>query len=401
MLKLPNRARSWREFERFAGLLNQGDRLVNLLKKGWVVDHGGIAACGAPHQLLKAISDLTEGIALDDDRWQRPGAGFTQLPGLALKCRPNRKDCVGLINVDRDIRGDAAFADRAFEAGSVDTVRVDTDAAGRHLGFHGFDRALSPPWLIGLRPCEAGKALVEARVGSFRVFLLLHNLDFAGARPNPNFGPWRNAAQDEIDRLLHVVVDGEAVIVEQFDYDVERRRRLAFQNGLLGTAACGFGVAEGYGLDASDEVAQSRIEHQVLERLAVGSAHELDSPFRDRATCNGFGFGPDLVDDDDLGHVVFNRLDHHLMLLGGDANLHPPRGADARVGHVAIAGDFVAGIDDDYPLADFVSEDAGYFSKLCGFADAGTSEQQNRLTRADDAVDHIDSALKSAADTAC
>ena len=56
---------------------------------------------------------------------------------------------------------------------------------------------------------------------------------------------------------------------------------------------------------------------------------------------SGLQLGPDLVDDDDFGHVVLDRLDHHRVLLGRGADLHPARVADARVRDVAVAGDLV------------------------------------------------------------
>src|SRR3989337_1763835 len=46
---------------------------------------------------------------------------------------------------------------------------------------------------------------------------------------------------------------------------------------------------------------------------------------------------PDRVEDDPLGHVVLDRLDHHGVLLGLRAHLDPAGVADARVGDVAVA----------------------------------------------------------------
>ena len=80
--------------------------------------------------------------------------------------------------------------------------------------------------------------------------------------------------------------------------------------------------------------------------------------------------GADLVDDDDLGHVVLDRLDHHLVLERRRADLHPARLADGRVRDVAVAGDLVAGVDDDDALAHVVGQDAGGLAQHRRLADA-------------------------------
>ncbi len=74
------------------------------------------------------------------------------------------------------------------------------------------------------------------------------------------------------------------------------------------------------------------------------------TPFGDGAGGDGFLLAPDLVDDDDFGHVIFDGFDHHLVLQGRLRHLHAPRPADGRVGNVAVAGDLVAGVDDDGAL---------------------------------------------------
>ena len=46
----------------------------------------------------------------------------------------------------------------------------------------------------------------------------------------------------------------------------------------------------------------------------MGGADQLDAALGDGAGGLGLQLGPDLVDDDDLGHVVLDRLDHHRVL---------------------------------------------------------------------------------------
>ena len=67
-------------------------------------------------------------------------------------------------------------------------------------------------------------------------------------------------------------------------------------------------------LDAADQVRQRRVQHQVFERVAVRGGDELHAALGDRARRGRLELGADLVDDDDLGHVVLDRLDHHRVL---------------------------------------------------------------------------------------
>jgi len=98
--------------------------------------------------------------------------------------------------------------------------------------------------------------------------------------------------------------------------------------------------------------------------------------------------------------MVLDRFDHHLVLERCGWNLHPSGGADARVRNVAIAGDFIAGVDDHNTLSDFIGEDAGHFAEFGGLTDAWTTQQQDRLPGANDIVDDVDGAFEGAADAA-
>ena len=111
--------------------------------------------------------------------------------------------------------------------------------------------------------------------------------------------------------------------------------------------------------------------------------------------------GADLVDDDDLGHVVLDRLDHHLVLHRWRADLHPARLADGRVGDVAIAGDLVRGVDDDNALAEVVGEDACGLAQHRRLADARAAHDQDRLPGLDEVRDDLDGPVHRSADAAC
>ena len=164
------------------------------------------------------------------------------------------------------------------------------------------------------------------------------------------FGRARPAAQERVDRHGHVMVHGELFARLDLDQHVEGRGRPPLEHGLLSAAAARLFVGERHRLDPADQVGQGRVEHQVLERIAVRGADELHAAFGDRAGGHRLELAPDLVDHDDLGVVVLDRLDHHLMLQRRLSDLHAARAADGRVRHVAVAADLVRGVDDDHAL---------------------------------------------------
>jgi hypothetical protein len=53
--------------------------------------------------------------------------------------------------------------------------------------------------------------------------------------------------------------------------------------------------------------------------------------------------------------VVFDAFDHHLVLKACVRNLHSACVPDCRVRHVAIASDFVGGVDYDDSFLSFIS----------------------------------------------
>src|SRR5207237_10352 len=87
--------------------------------------------------------------------------------------------------------------------------------------------------------------------------------------------------------------------------------------------------------------------------------------------------GADLVDDDDLGHVVLDGLDHDGVLQRRSGDLHAARAADPGVWDVAVAGDLVRGVDDDDALPHLVREHARDLAQKCRLPDAGATEEQN------------------------
>ena len=94
--------------------------------------------------------------------------------------------------------------------------------------------------------------------------------------------------------------------------------------------------------------------------------------------------------------MVFDGFDHDFVLQGGRCHLHAAGAADGRVGDVAVAGDLVAGIDDDDPF--FFAEDARGFAQQGCLADAGPAQQQKAAAAHDDIVNDVDDTVDGAAD---
>src|SRR5450759_142092 len=212
------------------------------------------------------------------------------------------------------------------------------------------------------------------------------------------FGRDGIAAQHGVDGFGHIGVDRDLLPVKDFDNHVERWRRLALQYALLGAAAPRLLIAEGHGLDAADQVRQGRIQHQVVEVVAVGRADELHAALGDRSGGLSFQFRPDLVDDDDLGHVVLDRLDHHLVLKRVDPDLHPPCPTDGRVRNIAVAGDLVGSVHHHDAFAVVVGQDAGGLAQHRRLADAGAAHDQDRLPGLHEVVDDLYRAVDRSTD---
>ena len=91
----------------------------------------------------------------------------------------------------------------------------------------------------------------------------------------------------------------------------------------------------------------------------MGRGHEHHAPLGNRAGRQGLELGADFIDHDDLGHVVLHRLDHHLVLELGSGHLHAPGPTNGGVGDVAIAGNFIAGVNHHHPLAQVIGQHPG------------------------------------------
>ena len=236
---------------------------------------------------------------------------------------------------------------------------------------------------------EAGDRRLRLRAGAAVHLALLINL--------ADFGLDRLAVQQRVDRGADIALQGDAGERLDFHQRVEGRRGFAFEHGFAGAAPARLFVGEGHGLDAADQVREGGVEHQVGERVAVRGGDQLDAALGDRAGGQGLQLGADFVDHDHLGHVVFDGFNHDGVLPLGGFDLHAAGAPDAGVGDIAVAGDFVGGIDDHDALA-LLGQHAGGLAQEGRLAHAGAAQQEDARAGGDQVLDQRDRAGDGAAD---
>src|ERR1700737_4203408 len=149
-------------------------------------------------------------------------------------------------------------------------------------------------------------------------------------------------------------------------------------------------VAQGDRLDATQEIVPRRVPEEVVQASTVGGGDQLPSSLGDGAGGLGLQLGADLINDDDLRHVVLNGLDHDRVLQGGRAYLHTTRAADAVVWDVAVATDLIAGVDDDHPLGLLVGEHPGAFAQHGRLAHPRSPQEEDRAAAHHEVLDQVD-----------
>src|SRR5438876_7811266 len=272
-----------------------------------------------------------------------------------------------------DPDGDVQLTDRLFQVVPADAVGKDGDRlvqAARSRSFQWFASDGGP------HRCRLRNAGDDRPIGA----------------ADPHLGWLEGAAECRIDHLGQWLMDGQTIAVVNFNEHVERRWRLAFEHRLLRSAAARLLVGERDGLDAPQQIVQGRVDQQVLQRIAVRRRHQLHAPLSDGARRRRLQLGADLVDDDHLWHVVLHRLDHHGVLQGGSADLHPSRATDPRMRDVSISADLIRGIDDYNALLHLVGEHAGALPQHRGLADPGATQEQDALSAYDHVLDDVDRA---------
>ena len=240
----------------------------------------------------------------------------------------------------------------------------------------------------GGRDLAPGAAGAAGAVGPRRFRAGLLQAPLAIGLELPDLGPGGLAAQQLVHRGGHIPMHQPAVAAVHFHRLGERRFRRPFQHGFLGAAAARLLIAQRDRLDAANEVAEGGVFDQIGQGIAVGCGHQHHAPLGDRAGRHRFGGGADFIDDDHLGHVVFDGLDHHLMLQFRLGHLHAPRPADGRMGDVTITGDLIAGVDHHHAPAQLIGQHPGDLPQGCGFSNPGRAHQQQGFAAVQQVAHH-------------
>ena len=221
--------------------------------------------------------------------------------------------------------------------------------------------------------------------------------DLAALRPLTDLRGDGHPEKDRIDRLRHVVVDGNPLIRLDLDQHLERRGRLALEDRLLCPTPARFLVGQRHSLDPTDEVRQRRVEHEVFERVAVRGRDELDAALAmvlaAAASCS-----VPISSMTTTRHVVLHGLDHHRVLQRRRRHLHSPCAADAGVRDVAIACDLVRGVNDHDSLRQIVGENARHLAQHRRLSHTRPAEEEDAPSRLDDVADDLDGAVNGSAD---
>src|SRR5581483_2847564 len=342
----------------------------------------------------QALLHLGDGVGLEDV--DRDAARLRVAQGLRLapEVGAERHDGVGVGQLLGYRHPRPRLPYRLFQPLPRDPERVEAPkglvAPRRPTSFRGTAPAL--PAASRARALAGGEGRGRGRLLDDAHLVVLAQL--------AHFGGHLVAAQERIDRLGDVAVDGDALPALDLDDDVEGRRRLALEDRLLRAAAARFLIAERDRLDAADEVGQRRVQHQVFQLGAVRGGDELHPALGDRARRGGLELRADLVDDDHLGHVVLDGLDHHGVLERRLRHLHAARLADGRVRDIAVARDLVRRVDDDDALVHVVGQHARDLAQHGRLADARPAEEQRAAPGLDQVLDYLDRAEDGAADAA-
>ena len=176
------------------------------------------------------------------------------------------------------------------------------------------------------------------------------------------------------------MINGKFLSISYLHQRIECWRRLPLQNGFLCSAPPGFLITQGDGVNSAKQIRQGWIHQQIVERLPMRGRDQLHSPFGNSPGGQRFGFGSDLVDDDNLGHVIFHGFNHHCVLQVRPRHLHPAAGADAGMRNIAVAADFIRCIDDDDSFHEFGGKHTRALPQKRSFPHAGPAKQEQALS---------------------
>ena len=328
------------------------------------------------HEPAQALLHLRHGVVLEDVDGDPARLRFADLDRAAAERRPQRHDRVGVVKPVRHRGRRARLRDRLLQPRAGDAQRqqatMRSDRAWCQLEVELFLR-LRPRRLEGQR-CADG--------------VLLLDLDLAAGAQLTAGRDDTVSPQQGIDRVRHIVMNRNPRERLDLHQDAECRRGLAFQDRLSRAAPPRLLVGEGHSLNTADQVGQGGVHHQVGERVAVRRRDQLDPTLGDRAGRLCLQLRADLVDHDDLRHMVLHRLHHDAVLEAGGGHLHATRAPDAGVGNVTVSRDLVRGVHYDHAPPRF-REHPRDFAQHGRFSHAWAAQQEDAATRMHEIIDHL------------
>ncbi len=96
--------------------------------------------------------------------------------------------------------------------------------------------------------------------------------------------------------------------------------------------------------------------------------------------------------------MIFNRLDHGLVLVGRVGDLHPSRPANRRVRDISIATNLIAGVDNNHALG--LGQNAGHLTQHRRLAHPGAAQDQDAVSLSNDILDDVDRSIDGPAHAA-
>ena len=276
---------------------------------------------------------LAHRITSDNRGFQALVFKFLYCPRLALFMCFQGKDNIGILRRFRDGRRNLKIVNCPHQPVFTYTVGINAHRLA-------ITRFLRWPFSLS-RPFPPLGKLLDGRCDRFLN-------DFESVRlAQPDLGAGGPATKKCINDRSRIVINRKLVAISYFDQRIERRRRLPLEHGFLCAAPPRFLVAQRHGMDAAEQIRKCRVHQKIVQRLSVRSGNQLHTTFGNGSRCVRFGFGSDLVDNDDLRHVVLDSFDHHRVLEIGSRYLHPPACPNTGVRDIAISADFIRCVNDD------------------------------------------------------
>jgi len=194
-------------------------------------------------------------------------------------------------------------------------------------------------------------------------------------------------------------MNGNLISCLNFYQNIKSRRRTTFQHSFLGTSPSRFLIREGHRFNASNKIGKCWIQEQILERISMRSANQLNPTLGDCSSSCRFQFATYFINDNNLRIMIFDCLDHNLMLKRWFSHLHPPGTSNCGMRYITITTNLIRSIY-NYD-ASVLCEDSCRFSKHGGFSNAGSSKYQQAFTTFNQVFNDVCCAVNSSSYPTC